>query len=291
MFDWFRTVDDRFSTYNDDSEISRLNRDELAVRDCHPDVRGILARCDELCEETSGFFDAIRVARCPVDPSGLVKGWSVDRAGELLEAGGIGNYSINAAGDIRTRGGAVPDPIWRTGIEHPRALDRIAAVVEGTDLAIATSGEYARGHHIVDPHTGRPPEGLLSVTIVGARPRDGRRLRDRGVRDGRGRAGVDGHATGLRGALHPRGRLVARHGRVPVRASLAGVAPRPNGRRRPRPARNVGWSSSAPRRPAPAAAQVNHRLRRSARRRSEELRHRSGARTCGEHLLALDIAA
>ena len=167
VFEWFREVDERFSTYKDDSEISRLNRGELAVRDCHPDVRWILARCDELREETGGFFDARYESLLSVDPSGLVKGWSVDRAGELLEAGGVRNYSINAAGDIRTRGGALPDPSWRTGIQHPELLDRIAAVVEGTDLALATSGEYARGRHIVDPHTGLAPEGLLSVTIVG----------------------------------------------------------------------------------------------------------------------------
>jgi thiamine biosynthesis lipoprotein len=35
------------------------------------------------------------------------------------------------------------------------------------DLAVATSGEYERGAHILDPHTGRPPTGLLSVTIIG----------------------------------------------------------------------------------------------------------------------------
>ncbi len=166
-FDWFREVDERFSTYKERSEISRLNRGELHVRDCHPDVRFVLARCDELREETGGFFDARYESLLSVDPSGLVKGWSVDRAGELLEAGGVRNYSINAAGDIRTRGGALPEAVWRTGIQHPELLDRIAAVVEGTDLALATSGEYARGPHILDPHTGLPPEGLLSVTIAG----------------------------------------------------------------------------------------------------------------------------
>src|SRR5262249_23754533 len=72
-----------------------------------------------------------------------------------------------AGGDIRLRGGARPAARWRVGIQHPRIRDRIAAVVEADDLALATSGEYARGQHIVDPHTGRPPEGLLSVTIAG----------------------------------------------------------------------------------------------------------------------------
>jgi FAD:protein FMN transferase len=167
LFDWFREVDERFSTYKETSEVSRLNRNELALRDCHPDVRAVLARCDELREATGGFFDARYASLLEVDPSGLVKGWSVDRGGELLEAAGIRNYSINAAGDIRTRGAALPERTWRTGIEHPGLSDRVAAVVEANDLALATSGAYVRGEHIVDPHTGRPPSGLLSVTVTG----------------------------------------------------------------------------------------------------------------------------
>jgi thiamine biosynthesis lipoprotein len=167
LFGWFREVDERFSTYKEESEISRLNRGELAVRDCHPDVRAVLARCDELREETDGFFDARYASLTSVDPSGLVKGWSVDRGGALLERHGIENYSINAGGDIRTRGRAVPEPAWRTGIQHPVEPDRVAAIVEANDLALATSGTYVRGEHIIDPHSARPPEGLLSVSIAG----------------------------------------------------------------------------------------------------------------------------
>jgi FAD:protein FMN transferase len=66
-----------------------------------------------------------------------------------------------AGGDIATRGR------WRIGIRHPLERSRLAAVLEGRDLPVATSGEYERGRHILDPHTGRPPAGLLAVTIVG----------------------------------------------------------------------------------------------------------------------------
>jgi thiamine biosynthesis lipoprotein len=167
VFDWFRLVDATFSTYKADSEISRLNRDELALRECQPDVRWVIARCRELREETDGYFDAEAVVPGTIDPSGLVKGWSVDRAAALLEEAGLRNYSVNAGGDIRVRGGAPPAPRWRIGIQHPRIRDKIAAVVEADDLAIATSGAYVRGDHVVDPHTGRSPQGVLSVTIVG----------------------------------------------------------------------------------------------------------------------------
>jgi thiamine biosynthesis lipoprotein len=165
MFDWLRLVDERFSTYKARSEITRLARDELALEDACEDVREVLAHCDRLRSETGGYFDAR--AGGSLDPSGLVKGWSVERAAELLEEAGLRNFAVNAGGDIMLRGRAVPEPSWLVGIQHPLERDEIAAVVEGTDLAIATSGAYARGDHVLDPHTGRPPRDVLSVTIVG----------------------------------------------------------------------------------------------------------------------------
>jgi thiamine biosynthesis lipoprotein len=165
LFAWLDWVDATFSTYKEDSEISRLGRAELALADAHPDVREVLARCVELRDETGGYFDAR--ATGALDPSGLVKGWSVDRGAAILDAAGVANYAINAGGDIWVRGRGVPDPDWRVGIEHPLQPDKIAAVVTTTDGAIATSGEYARGRHVLDPHTGLPPEGVLSVTITG----------------------------------------------------------------------------------------------------------------------------
>jgi FAD:protein FMN transferase len=165
VFDWLRWVDRTFSTYKDDSEISRLNRGELALEDAHPDVRDVLERCEELRVATQGYFDLRAPTPGGIDPSGLVKGWSVDRAADLLDDAGVRNYGISAGGDLRLRGHAAPDSCWRVGIQHPLQHDRVAAVVEATDLAIATSGAYARGDHVVNPHTGRPPSSVLSVTV------------------------------------------------------------------------------------------------------------------------------
>jgi FAD:protein FMN transferase len=167
MFDWLRWVDATFSTYKDDSEISRLNRGELALEDAHPDVVEVLDRCERLRAETDGYFDLRAASPELVDPSGLVKGWAVDRSAELLDAAGLRNYALNAAGDMRLRGRAVPELHWRVGIQHPLELDQVARVIETTDLAVATSGEYARGAHVFDPHTRLPPQGILSVTITG----------------------------------------------------------------------------------------------------------------------------
>jgi thiamine biosynthesis lipoprotein len=167
MFDWLRQVDRTFSTYKDDSEISRINRGELSVEDATADVRDVLERCEELREATSGYFDARPVSEARLDPSGLVKGWSVDRAASILDEAGLRNYALNAGGDMLVRGSAVPDDCWRIGIQHPLELGKVAKVVVTNDLAIATSGAYARGDHVLDPHTRRAPEGVLSVTITG----------------------------------------------------------------------------------------------------------------------------
>jgi thiamine biosynthesis lipoprotein len=167
VFDWLRLVDETFSTYREDSEISRLNRGELALADASADVREILERCGRLRDETRGYFDARAASPDRVDPSGLVKGWSVDRAAAILDQAGLRHYAVDAGGDIRLRGGALPETRWRVGIQHPLVADRVAAVVAATDVAVATSGAYNRGDHVLDPHTRRPPAGVLSVTVVG----------------------------------------------------------------------------------------------------------------------------
>lgn len=158
VFDLLRRVDETFSTYKDGSEISRLRRGELDEADASDDVRWVLHRCRELRDETVGYFDIDAVG---LDPSGYVKGWAVERAAAILDRAGSSDYAINAGGDIRTRGR------WRIGIQHPTESHAVAKVVEGGDLAIATSGAYERGEHVRDPHTGAAPVGMLSVTVTG----------------------------------------------------------------------------------------------------------------------------
>jgi len=66
--------------------------------------------------------------------------------------------------------GKNPYAFRREFIKNARGLavlDKVAKVVITNDLAVATSGAYARGDHVLDPHTRRAPEGVLSVTITG----------------------------------------------------------------------------------------------------------------------------
>ncbi|HEV3390673.1 MAG TPA: FAD:protein FMN transferase [Solirubrobacteraceae bacterium] len=160
-FGWLRWVDRTFSTYDAGSEISRLNAGDLGLSEAHPLVRRVLARCETLRAGTDGYFDANAPLRGGVDPSGLVKGWAVDVAFAGLRRAGARQLCIEAGGDLRVAGGP-----WRIGIRNPRRRDQLAAVVVLRNGAVATSGAYERGPHVVDPHTGRPPAGTLSVTMI-----------------------------------------------------------------------------------------------------------------------------
>ena len=159
-FDWLRSVDAAFSTWRADSEISRLGAGALALFDASPEVRGVLRRCERLRRATGGHFDVRATGR--LDPSGFVKGWAVEGAVRLLAEAGARSVRVHAGGDVAVRGGP-----WRVGVQHPLIRDQLAAVLEARDLAVATSGAYERGDHIVDPFTGHPPEGVLSVTVAG----------------------------------------------------------------------------------------------------------------------------
>lgn len=102
-----------------------------------------------------------------VDPSGFVKGWAVEGAGRLLRQAGARRWCVNAGGDICLNGAPHGQESWRVGIQHPVERLAVAVVLGLRSGALATSGAYERGEHILDPHTGRAPEGVLSVSIVG----------------------------------------------------------------------------------------------------------------------------
>ena len=168
VFASLREVDRRFSSYKPDSEVSRLLRGELPEDDLSPDLRAVLDLCDVMRRSTDGYFDARRHRPDGrPDPTGIVKGWSIERAARLLEAAGATDFAINAGGDVIARGSPEPGRPWRVGIRHPGVADRVAAVLAIHDGAVATSGAYERGDHIVDPHTGEAPEGLLSLSVYG----------------------------------------------------------------------------------------------------------------------------
>ncbi len=162
---WLHEVDRRFSTYRDDSEVNRLQHGELSHLELSNDVRHVLDVCATLWQETDGYFDVYGGGR--LDPSGYVKGWSVEVASERLLAQGSTQHCLNAGGDIRTRGLTADGRPWRVGIRHPWEADKLSWVLGVTDGAVATSGVYERGTHVWNPRGGAPARGLRSVSVVG----------------------------------------------------------------------------------------------------------------------------
>jgi FAD:protein FMN transferase len=171
VVDWLHHVDATFSTYKTESPISKLGMGTATLAEMSQEILGVLALCEELHDDTGGAFDAMAVPApngSRLDPSGVVKGWSIERAADLLEAHGARNFCINAGGDIALRGEPRPGEPWRIGVRHPDDASKSAAVLHGAGrLAIATSATYERGAHIIDPSTGEPTADLASVTIVG----------------------------------------------------------------------------------------------------------------------------
>ena len=176
VFEWFETVDRLFSTWRDDSEIVRFAHGELEYDELDANVVTVLDLAEVLRVETKGAFDIRATAAvpephgpgwCAIDPSGVVKGWAVERAATMLEDRGAANFWIDAGGDVVTRGSTAAGTGWRVGIQHPWRRDVVAAVVAVGDGAVATSGRYERGDHVICPRTGEPSRGLASVTVVG----------------------------------------------------------------------------------------------------------------------------
>ncbi|MFF3690197.1 FAD:protein FMN transferase [Streptomyces sp. NPDC002187] len=154
-------ADETFSTYREDSQLSRLSRGELSLGDCVPEMAEVLQGCEEAEAESEGWFTTRYAGG--LDPTGLVKGWAVQRAVRMLASSGADAVCLNGGGDIQLYGGP-----WRVGVSDPLRPGGLAAVIEAhRSLAVATSGPAERGCHILDPHTGRPPAaGIASMTVV-----------------------------------------------------------------------------------------------------------------------------
>ncbi len=158
-------TDAAFSTYRPDSEISRLNRGELEPAACSEDVIEVLQLAVGLQRRTNGYFSFHYNGE--LDPSGLVKGWAIARVSAMLGRAGSRNHCVNGGGDVQCTGSAGVGQPWRIGLADPFDRAALLGVIEGSRLAVATSGTAERGEHILDPHTGRPPQGLASLSVVG----------------------------------------------------------------------------------------------------------------------------
>jgi len=176
LLDDLRSIEQVFSPWLSDSEISRIGDGRLDERGASPDVRFVLSVCDHLEAVSGGAFDARRHRTDGrLDPSGFVKGWAVEEASRRLDDAGLRNYAVNAGGDILVRGDAEPrsDRGWRVGVRDPENASLVVRVLRVRGLAVATSGLYERGAHIRDPReraatpAATAGTALASLTVVG----------------------------------------------------------------------------------------------------------------------------
>jgi thiamine biosynthesis lipoprotein len=163
---FFFSVDQDFSTYKENSQVSRIRRGELKIEDASEYVQQVWALCEFSREITMGAFDPWR-ADGGFDPSGLVKGWAAEVGAQMLVEAGIENILINASGDIVLRGGKPEGGPWNIGIASPDDVEKYVKFFDVVDGSVATSGDYEKGAHIIDPHTGLIAIGARSATVIG----------------------------------------------------------------------------------------------------------------------------
>jgi thiamine biosynthesis lipoprotein len=158
-------VDARFSPYRPDSEVGRIEAGSMSVHDASDELRKVLALCEEVTGTTDGYFTTRPWGR--FDPSGLVKGWAVEQASDVLLDHGFVHHSVAGGGDVQVHGERAPGRHWVVGIADPHRSGTILSTLPLTDGAVATSGTTERGAHVVDPHTGRAATSLASISLVG----------------------------------------------------------------------------------------------------------------------------
>ena len=165
VYDYFTSVDDKYSTYKDTSEISQINHG-LAAECWSDEMKAVFELCEQTKQETMGYFDIEHDGK--FDPSGLVKGWAIHNAAHILRDRGFEHYYIDAGGDIQVSGLNADGKPWSVGIRNPFDRHEIIKTVMVTTEGVATSGTAIRGQHVYDPHHPVAPiEDIVSLTVVG----------------------------------------------------------------------------------------------------------------------------
>lgn len=166
IFNYFRKVDARYSTYKQDSEISQINSG-LPKSKWSAEIKTVLDLCEQTRKDTNGYFDIMHNGK--QDPSGLVKGWAINNAANILRKKKVANFFIEAGGDIQVNGNDANNKPWTVGIRNPFNTDEIIKTIVVGSEGIATSGTYIRGQHIYDPFNPKKTlNQVKSLTVIGS---------------------------------------------------------------------------------------------------------------------------
>ncbi|HSX24885.1 MAG TPA: FAD:protein FMN transferase, partial [Candidatus Andersenbacteria bacterium] len=164
IIEYFDSIDRRFSTYKQDSELSRINAGAISPDQYSKDMQTIFALCEQTRLETNGYFDIH--SNTILDPSGLVKGYAIWQASQQLQNKGYMNTYVEIGGDIQVFGTDQHHTPWAIGIRNPFQKDEIIKVVHLIDAGIATSGTSERGTHIYDPIHKKDADEIASITVI-----------------------------------------------------------------------------------------------------------------------------
>ena len=165
IFNYLISVDERFSTFKKDSEITLYNEGKIDKKDLSDDMKKIFSLSEEMKNKTDGFFDIVYNNK--VDTSGLVKGWAIYNASLMLRQKGFENFYVEIAGDIEVAGLNNEGKKWAIGIRNPFNKKENIKVLYLSDIGIATSGTYENGDHIYNPIEKRVVNEIESLTVIG----------------------------------------------------------------------------------------------------------------------------
>lgn len=167
---FFAEVDRLFSTFRADSVVTLHRNGLLRPGEAPDDFAEVMAGCRAARLASAGAFDPWSMPG-GYDPLGYVKGWAAGRASAILADAGFPDHLVNAGGDVVASG--LPPGAnhgWRVGVVNPHDPATTIATVALRDQAMATSGGYERGAHVLDPATGAPALGVDSATVIGPDP-------------------------------------------------------------------------------------------------------------------------
>jgi thiamine biosynthesis lipoprotein len=148
-YNYLEYIDNKFSTYKRNSEISLINRGKLKKGEYSSDMKEVFRLSEETKKLTNGYFDILHEGK--YDPSGIVKGWAILNVARLLEKMNYENFYLDAGGDIQTKGVSGKGLPWVIGIRNPFDEGEVVKVISVKDKGVATSGNYIRGNHIYNP--------------------------------------------------------------------------------------------------------------------------------------------
>lgn len=160
IFNYFTYVDNTFSPFKKDSELTKINQGRLQKNDWSQDMKTVFKLCEQTRNETLGYFNIEKNRE--FDPLGLVKGWAINNAANILKTRGFKNYYVEAGGDIQVAGKNKENNLWRIGIQNPFNLKQNIKIIALDNQGIATSGTYLRGQHI-----RKTIDDIVSLTVIG----------------------------------------------------------------------------------------------------------------------------